>query len=100
MTLGLKSDGWVLVNSTRKPTEFDRLKKFKVATIDASGIAVKNRLGSKSHPIVNTAILGGFAKITGFVKLESVLESIGEEVPVYPEANVKASQEAFESVVY
>ena len=97
---GLKPKGWVLINTTRQPNEFDKLQRYKIATVDASGIAVKNRLGSKSHPIVNTAILGAFAKITGFVKLESVLLVISEEVPIFPEANVKAASEAYEKVVY
>jgi len=37
---------------------------------------LKHRLGSSAAPIVNTAILGGFAKATGFVKIESIVEAI------------------------
>ncbi len=99
VTQGLKPGGWILINSTQKPEEFGNLKKFKVSVVDASDIAARHRLGSKSHPIVNTAILGAFAKITGLVKIDSVLAAVGEEVPVHPEENMKASKEAYESVV-
>ena len=99
VTQGLKTGGWILINSTRKPAEFEKLSNFRVATVDASGIATKHRLGSKSHPIVNTTILGTFAKITEMVKLSSVLAAISEEIPVSPEANTKACREAFENTV-
>ncbi len=98
VTQGLKSGGWILINTTRAPKEFDKLSEFRVATVDASGIAAKHGLGSKAHPIVNTAILGAFARITGYVKLESILEAITEEVPFARKANVEASKEAFRSV--
>ncbi|NOY05174.1 MAG: pyruvate ferredoxin oxidoreductase subunit gamma [Chlorobi bacterium] len=98
VTQGLKSGGWILINTTREPKEFEKLSEFRIATVDASGIAAKHGLGSKAHPIVNTAILGAFARITGFVKLESILEAITEEVPFARKANVEASKEAFRSV--
>lgn len=100
VTQGLKAGGWILINSTRDPGDFEKLNRFRVATVDASHIAVTHRLGSTSHPIVNTAILGAFARITGFVKLESVLLAIKEEVPISPDANTKAATEAFNSVVF
>jgi len=99
VTQGLKPGGWILINTSREPSEFDKLKQFKVATVNASHIAANHRLGSKSHPIVNTAILCAFSKITGFVKIESVLSGIEENVPVSPEANIRASKEAYESVI-
>ncbi len=99
VTMGLKTGGWIIINSTRKPAEFDKLSKFKVATVDASRIATIHRLGSKSHPIVNTAILGTFAKVINIVKLDSVTAAISEEVPFSQEANTKACREAYEKAV-
>ena len=98
VTHGLKPGGWILINTAREPEEFKDLAQFRVATVDASGIAARHRLGSKTHPIVNTAILGAFAKVTGMVKLESILDSIEEEVPIAPDRNRKAAQEAFQLV--
>lgn len=98
ITAGLKPGGFIVLNSKRDPSEIKlNAKDSKIATVDATGIAIKYRLGSKVSPIVNTAILGAFAKVTGFVKLESVIEAIKEEVPVKPEANADAAKEAFET---
>ncbi|TET24351.1 MAG: pyruvate ferredoxin oxidoreductase, partial [Candidatus Cloacimonadota bacterium] len=47
---------------------------------------------------VNTAILGAFVKVTGVVKLESLLKAIKEIVPIKPEDNAAAAQEAHDSV--
>jgi len=100
ITQGLKKGGWILINTSRAPAEFDLGDAYRIATVDASAIAVKNRLGSPTHPIVNTAILGALARVMGFVKLDSVLESIRQEVPQNPEGNVKAAKEAYEQVQF
>lgn len=99
VTGGLKKGGWVLVNSVEPPSHFKALKGFRVATVDAAAIAVKHRLGSRAAPIVNTAILGGFARATGLVKIDSVLEAITEEIPIKPEGNAEAAREAFDTTV-
>ncbi len=48
-----------------------------------AGIAVKHNIGTKSIPIVNTSILGAFAKFTGIVGIEAIVEAIHEGVPNY-----------------
>jgi 2-oxoacid:acceptor oxidoreductase gamma subunit (pyruvate/2-ketoisovalerate family) len=98
VTAGLKDGGWIIINTELAPSQFDFPKKFRVATVDASGIAVKHGLGSVTFPIVNTSILGAFCKVTGAVNLESVAQSIREYIPVKWEENVKAAQEAFDKV--
>ena len=98
VTGGLKPEGWVLINSDRHPGEFEVFSSFRVATIDASRIAVKHGLGSRTQPIVNTAILGAFSRTTGLVSIGAVIESIEESAPVKKEANVQAAREAYESV--
>lgn len=98
VTAGLKDGGWIIINSERQPNEFDFPKKFRVATVDASGIAVSHELGSVTSPIVNTSILGAFCKATGLVDLKSVAESIKDYVPMKAENNVAAARDAFKSV--
>ena len=98
VTQGLKPGGWILVNTDKEPAALAFPKEFKVATVDASAIAIKYRLGPKTAPIVNTAILGGFCKITGLVALESVLEHIKEYVRANLDGNRSATREAFEGV--
>ena len=95
---GLKEDGMVLINSTHQPDEISGLKAGRIATVNASVIAANNGLGSRTHPIVNTAILGAFAKATGFVSLDSVISAIEKLVSIKLAANVAACREAFESV--
>jgi 2-oxoacid:acceptor oxidoreductase gamma subunit (pyruvate/2-ketoisovalerate family) len=99
VTGGLKPEGWVLINSDRHPGEFKNFSSFRVATIDASRIAVKHGLGSRTQPIVNTAILGAFSRSTGLVSIDAVVESIEESAPVKKEANVQAALEAYEDIV-
>jgi 2-oxoacid:acceptor oxidoreductase gamma subunit (pyruvate/2-ketoisovalerate family) len=95
VTEGLKEGGWIIVNSDKKPKELDFSDKYKVATINAKGIALKHQLGTRAAPIVNTAIVGAVVKILGLAKIESVLEAVREGVPIKPEENVKAAREAF-----
>jgi len=96
---GLKEGGWILINSKKPPSEFEFDKKFKVATIDADGISLQNKLGSASSPITNAAIVGAFAKIIGNLKIESVLRAVRESVPAKIEENVVSAKTAYEKVI-
>lgn len=98
VTAGLKKGGILVFNTKKKPEEF-KYPDFKVATVDATEIAVRNGLGTQTNPIVNTAILGAYAKAVGNVKLESIIEAVKQESPVKKEENAKAVSEAFENTV-
>lgn len=95
VTSGLKVGGSILINSDRAPEDYaGLLEHFRVATVDAGGIAVRHGLGSKTQPIVNTALLGAFAADSGLVRLESVCEAIRSEVPMHVDDNISAALEA------
>jgi 2-oxoacid:acceptor oxidoreductase gamma subunit (pyruvate/2-ketoisovalerate family) len=96
VTEGLKEGGWIIVNSDKKPEELDFPDLYKVATINATDIALTFNLGTRAAPIVNTAIVGAVVKIIGLAKIDSVLDAVREGVPIKPEENVKAAREAFE----
>jgi len=68
-----------------------------VATVNATGIAVKHKLGTLASPIVNTAIVGAVVKILDLTKLEPLLQAIREGVPTRPEDNMAAAKEAYET---
>jgi pyruvate ferredoxin oxidoreductase gamma subunit/2-oxoisovalerate ferredoxin oxidoreductase gamma subunit len=68
--------------------------------VDATSIAIRNGLGSRTNPIVNTAILGAFSKVTGLVGIDSIALSIREEVPGKKNENAKAAREAFQEVKF
>ena len=99
VTKGLQSGGLILVNSHRGPAQFHFGAAHKVATINAVDIALRHGLGVKATPIVNTAILGAFAKVVNIVSLESILAAIREKITSKTEANVAAAEEAFAKVI-
>lgn len=98
VTGGLKQQGWIVLNSAGGKNG-DGLNGFRIARVDATDIAIEHGLGSRSSPIVNTAILGAFARATGLVGLDSVLAAIEDEVPVKPEANARAARAAYEATI-
>ncbi len=98
VTAGLKRNGTILINSEEAPEGYpDLLQRFRVATVPAGEIAVRHKLGSRTQPIVNTAILGAFAAISGLVSLDSVCAAIAEDVP-HPRENELAAREAAAAV--
>jgi 2-oxoacid:acceptor oxidoreductase gamma subunit (pyruvate/2-ketoisovalerate family) len=99
VTGGLKPGGTILINSGKAPQDYpDLLARYRIATVDATDIAVRHGLGTRTQPIVNTAIVGAFAAEFALIGLESVRAAIEEEVPDKREANLEAAREAFEAV--
>jgi 2-oxoacid:acceptor oxidoreductase gamma subunit (pyruvate/2-ketoisovalerate family) len=96
---GLKKNGLVLINMAKNPDEIKMKEGLRVATVDATGIALKYKLGSRMAPIINTAILGAFAKASSIVKIGTIIESIKEMAPAKKEENANAAYEAYESVI-
>ena len=99
VTEGLKKDGIIIINTRKKPSEID-LAGYRVATVDATGIALELGLLVVGLPVVNTAMVGAFAKATGEIKIESVIESIKEEWRgAIGEKNAKAAVLAYERLI-
>ena len=98
VTAGLKEGGTILMNSPQEPAAFPFPAQFQVATVDAGGIARRHNLGSRTEPIVNTAILGAFAKLTGVIGIDALAETIRESVPGKGKENEAAAREAYENV--
>ncbi len=95
VTSGLVDGGWILVNTNRAPEDLGLPDRYNVGTCDATAVALRHGLGTRTNPIVNTAIAGAFAALTGLVQLSSVVDAIPDLVPVKPEANQAAAREAF-----
>jgi 2-oxoacid:acceptor oxidoreductase gamma subunit (pyruvate/2-ketoisovalerate family) len=92
---GLKPGGIILINTSKPPASYPLFQeRFRLVTVDASEVATRHGLGSRTQPLVNTAILGAFAAASGLVGLESVCRAIREEVPHKAEANEAAAREA------
>jgi len=93
---GLKPGGWLIINSPKEPVEFKGLGLFKIATVDASEIALRYKLGTEVAPVVNTTALGATAKVMGFslsLLIEATREKFGEN-----QGNLLAVQEGYEKV--
>lgn len=98
VTTGLREGGWIIVNSAADPGTLDLPEAFNVATCDATAIALAHGLGSRTIPIVNTAMAGAFAAVTDLVTLDSVIHAIADVVPVAVSENTAAAVDAFGSV--
>ncbi|MFO7618406.1 MAG: 2-oxoacid:acceptor oxidoreductase family protein [Thermoplasmata archaeon] len=100
---GLKPTGLVLVNTKmnreKLRADLGLAPDQKLATIPATDIAIKHRLGSKTAPIVNSSVLGAFAKVSGVVSLEPLIEAVKNNVPIKIEENSAAAREAYDTVV-
>jgi 2-oxoacid:acceptor oxidoreductase gamma subunit (pyruvate/2-ketoisovalerate family) len=94
VTEGLKNEGVIIVNGNSG--NLKEAGKFRVGYVDATSIALRNGLGDPSHPIVNTAILGAFSKISNLVSLQSIKSATSDMVPSKKKENVNAIQEAYE----
>jgi pyruvate ferredoxin oxidoreductase gamma subunit len=77
---GLAADGYVLINSGRGLAELgleelgERFRPERLLTVAATEIA-RRHLG---RPMPNAALLGGFAALTGALRLDSVVAAIRE----------------------
>jgi len=98
---GLPARGYVLLNSVKNLEElgldgFARgVQHYRMCTLPATELALKH----VGRAVPNAALLGGFAAITGVVKLESVLAAIRQKFPsAIAEKNVAAATEAFDIV--
>jgi 2-oxoacid:acceptor oxidoreductase gamma subunit (pyruvate/2-ketoisovalerate family) len=98
VTRGLKPGGWILVNSPSRPKIGLSEDSFRLAWVDAAGIAVAHRLGTRTHPIINTAVVGALARTLGMPDMAYIEAAIRQEVPIKKEENVAAARTAFDQV--
>lgn len=95
---GLKAGGLLLVNTRRPPGELRLHAPGRIATVDATQIALAHGLGSPTLPIVNTAMLGAIAKASGIVPLSAVERAVERFVPAKATENRLAAQDGFATV--
>ncbi|MBN2515446.1 MAG: 2-oxoacid:acceptor oxidoreductase family protein, partial [Deltaproteobacteria bacterium] len=98
VTRGMKPEGWILVNSPGTPADLDRFAGFRLAIVDANRIALRNKLGTRTHPIVNTPMIGAFARVFEMPSMDAIVIAIGEEISIHTERNIQAAREAYDEV--
>lgn len=98
---GFKRDGYILIN-TSKSFEALGLAEFvkdcrqeRLCSVPATDLSVKH-LG---RPMPNVPLLGGFAAVSGRIKLESVVMAINDRFSgKVAQANIAAATEAYQIV--
>ncbi len=98
VTGGLKPGGWILLNSPAARENLEAFSGFRLAWVDATGIALQHRLGTRTHPIINTAMVGAFARIMAMPPLDMISAAIQEDIHARPEQNIQACRDAYEHV--
>jgi len=97
---GLRRGGWVLLNASAPPDDLKRFEPYRLALVDASGIARELGLGSRNQPITNTAMMGAFARVYGAPPLDALVDAIEAEMPAKRAENAEAARRAYEAVAF
>lgn len=100
VTRGMEPGGLILLNYPDSSGQSPVKGPFRVASVDANRIAVQFGLGSRMSPIVNTIILGAYARIADNLRIENLVEAIKLGVPVKPEKNAAAAMAANDAVCW
>lgn len=98
VTRGLKPRGWVLLNAPACPSRLERLAGYRLAFVDATRIALKHQLGSRTHPIVNTAVMGALARVLDMPSMDAIAAAIEEEIKDRRDQNILAAGDAYREV--
>lgn len=98
VTKGLRSGGWILINTPQLPEALEIFSGYQLAYVDAAQIALKYELGTRTQPIINTTIIGAFARMMDEPPMDIISKAITEEISVHPEKNIQASMEAYDVV--
>lgn len=97
---GVRPDGLVLINSGKAPEAIELDGAVNVATTNASQWARDAGLIVSGTVLFNTSILGGFARATGLVSLESIEKALRSHFSgPAAEKNVQGARLAYEGTV-
>ncbi len=93
VTVGLKDDGKIIVNSPMSAKELKKKYDFKwsVSTVDAMKIARE----TIKLPIANTAMMGALNRVTQAISMESLEERLKERFGTRAAGNIEAMTRAY-----
>lgn len=96
---GFKSDGYILINTSKS---FEALglgdlsrqcQAERLCAVPATELSIKH----VGRPVPNVPLLGGFAAVSGIIRLESVIKAINEKFSgKVAEGNIAAATEAYQ----
>lgn len=93
---GLKPEGILILNYSQNESLPPYASIWRTFRVDASALASSLELGNATVPIVNTVMVGAFAKATDLVSLNNLSEAIAETFPENSQKNIAAAQLGFE----
>jgi 2-oxoacid:acceptor oxidoreductase gamma subunit (pyruvate/2-ketoisovalerate family) len=94
---GLKPGGLIVIN-TPKPLNSYRFPGMRVAVADVTSLASQTGL---KPGIVNSGIIGAFAKASGLIAIEQLADAIKEEFKdLRPMENVRAARLVYEKTAF
>ncbi len=96
MDAAMKPGGFIIINTPPDNSAYEEhFSGRKVATVDATSIAVANGLGTRTVPIVNTVMAGSIARVLGLTLTEilAALEHLN-----FTGANKTCAREAYKLV--
>ncbi len=81
ITGALQENGTLIINTAKTPDQIGMNDIFKISTVDALGIAHEQGLSVSGTPIVNTPMLGAFARATELVSIENIEKALAQKMP-------------------
>ncbi len=92
---GLKEGGILVINAPKEAKELYSAEVALVGVVDATKIGLEE-IGT---PITNTCMMGAFARVTGWVQLDSLMYALGERFNgTVLERNIRCIERGFEEV--
>ena len=90
----------MIANTPKEPSDVETPSGIRrVATIDATGLALELGLRVAGLPVPNTAMVGAVAKATGLASWEAVEKAIRDTLSGKgAEVNVEAANEGYDKV--
>lgn len=101
VTGGIKPGGLIIINSDQPAGHYDFSGDFDLKVVDGTKIALEYKLGTTVAPIVNTVMMGAFARAYGELSVENLRETIIENIlgiglpQKIAERNADASEKAY-----
>ncbi len=88
----------VVINSASPPESFTGIGASRVGTVNANAIAEDLGLGTTVLPMVNSTMLGAFAKVSGMVDMKSLSLAIQKNIAARSDDNISGAAKAYEIV--
>ncbi|HAJ26667.1 MAG TPA: pyruvate oxidoreductase subunit gamma [Syntrophus sp. (in: bacteria)] len=76
----LRKGGLLIINTQAHLEKWKERGEYRIAVVDAAGIALKHHLSMEGAPIVNTPMLGAFARASGLVSLENIEKALSHKL--------------------